>query len=324
MKKLTFCASIVVLLSCTPGIAFAQEYPRKPVRLIVPWPPAGPSDILARALSHKLTDTLRQPIVIDNRAGASGIIGAELASKAPADGYTLLVDNVTGHAINSAVYRKLPYHPLRDFAPVALMASVNNVLVVHPSSAAASVSDVIAAAKAKPGQLTYASFGAGGTAHLAGELFKTRAGVDFIHVPYKGGAPALADLMGGRVYMMFATMPSAAEHIKAGRLKAIATTGAKRSVVTPKVPTVIESGLPGFEATNWYGALFPVRSPQALVARMNREVNAVMTDGATRTRLADVGFEVATGTPDEFAHVLKEEIAKWAQVVKQAGLQLDY
>ena len=323
MKRLsgTFCACVIAFFC---AVVHAQEYPAKPLRLIVPWPPAGPSDILARALSHKLTDTLRQPIVIDNRAGASGIIGAELASKAPADGYTLLVDNVTGQAINPSLYRKLPYHTLRDFAPVAMMASVNNVLVVHPSTAAASVKDIVAAAKAKPGQLTYASFGAGGTAHLAAELFKTRAGVELIHVPYKGGAPALADLMGGRVYMMFATMPSAAEHIKAGKLKAIATTGSQRSVVTPAVPTVIESGLAGFEATNWYGALFPAKAPQAIVARMNREINAVMTDATTRTRLVAVGFEVASGTPEAFASLLKEETAKWGEVVKRAGLQLDY
>ncbi|HYC44194.1 MAG TPA: tripartite tricarboxylate transporter substrate binding protein [Burkholderiales bacterium] len=323
MNSCRLAALSIAAALLAPVASAAQAYPTKPIRLIVPWPPAGPSDILARALSVKLAEPLKQPIVIDNRAGASGIIGAEIASKAPADGYTMLVDNVTGHAINPSVYRKLPYHPLRDFTPVALMASVNNVLVVHPSTPAASIKDIIAAAKAKPG-LAYASFGAGTTAHLAAELFKGRAGIDLVHVPYKGGAPALADLMGGRVYMMFATMPSAAEHVKAGKLKAIATTGAKRSVVTPEVPTAIESGLPGFEATNWYGALFPTKSPASTIERMNREINAVMNDPPTRQRLVQVGFEVATGTPGEFAQILNAETAKWAKVVKQAGIQLDF
>jgi tripartite-type tricarboxylate transporter receptor subunit TctC len=323
MKSTLHAALTTALALAAIGMAQAQEYPYKPLRLIVPWPPAGPSDILARALANKLPEGLRQSIVIDNRAGASGIIGAEIATKAPADGYTLLVDNVTGHAINASVYRKLPYDPVRDFATVALMAWVNNILVVHPSTQPSTVKEIIAAAKAKPGQLAYASFGAGGTAHLAAEMFKAQAGVDLIHVPYKGGAPALADLIGGRVFMMFATLPSAAEHVKAGRLKGIATSGAKRSAATPNVPTVIESGLPGFEATNWYGAMFPAKTPQAIVARMNKEVVAVMGDSPTRTRLVDVGFEIATSTPEEFARLLKGETIKWAQVVKQTGLRLE-
>jgi tripartite-type tricarboxylate transporter receptor subunit TctC len=235
----------------------------------------------------------------------------------------MLVDNVTGHATNPSLYKNLPYNPLRDFVPVSQLAWVTNILVVNPSTPVSTVKELIAAAKAKPGQLAYASFGPGSTAHLAGELFKTRTGTDLTHVPYKGGAPALADLMGGRVYMMFATLPSAAEHVKAGKLKAIATTGDKRSPATPNIPTVIESGLPGFEATTWFGALFPARTPQPVVARMNKEIRAAMSDAPTVKRLSDVGFEVTTSTPEAFAKHLKDETAKWSQVVKQSGASLD-
>jgi tripartite-type tricarboxylate transporter receptor subunit TctC len=289
----------------------------------VPWPPAGPSDILARALTQRLPELLHQSVVIDNRSGASGTIGADLVAKATPDGHTMLVDNATAQATNPALYKKLPFDPLRDFAPVSLIARVNNVLVVHPSNSANSIKDVVAAAKAKPGQLAYASFGPGSTAHLAGELFKAATRIDMIHVPYKGGAPALTDVVAGRVYMMFATMPSAFEHVRSGRLKAVATTGAKRSAVMPNAPTVIESGLAGFEATNYYGAMFPAKTPPAIVARMNKEITASVTTAEVSTRLTQVGFEVMTSTPEEFAVVFKSEAAKWGKIAKDAGASLD-
>jgi tripartite-type tricarboxylate transporter receptor subunit TctC len=289
----------------------------------VPWPPAGPSDILARAFTQRLPELLHQSVVIDNRSGASGTIGADLVAKAAPDGHTMLVDNATAQATNPALYKNLPFDPLRDFAPVSLIARVNNVLVVHPSNSANSIKDVVAAAKAKPGQLAYASFGPGSTAHLAGELFKAATRVDMIHVPYKGGAPALTDVVAGRVYMMFATMPSAFEHVRSGRLKAVATTGAKRSAVMPNAPTVIESGLAGFEATNYYGAMFPAKTPPAIVARMNKEITASVTSAEVSTRLTQVGFEVMTSTPEEFAVVFKSEAAKWGKIAKDAGASLD-
>jgi tripartite-type tricarboxylate transporter receptor subunit TctC len=301
----------------------AQGYPSRPIRLVVPWPPAGPSDILARALTQKLPERLQQSVVIDNRAGASGTIGADIVAKATPDGHTMLVDNITAQATNPALYKKLPFDTVRDFAPVSLMARVNNVLVVHPSTPVSSVKDIVAAARAKPGELAYASFGPGSTAHLAGELFKAATGVSMIHVPYKGGAPALTDLMAGRVYMMFATMPSAFDHVRNGKLKAVAVTGSRRSSVMPNVATVIESGLAGFEATNYYGAMFPAKTPAAIVARMNNEINASITAPEVVARLSQVGFEMMTSTTDEFARVLEAEAAKWGKVVRDAGASLD-
>ena len=303
--------------------AHAQTYPNRPVRMVVPWPPSGTVDILARPLAQRLAEALGQAVVVDNRPGANSILGSDLVAKAPPDGYTLLLDNITGHAINATLYKKLPFDSQKDFAPLGLLASVTNLLVVHPSAGLRSVKDLLAAAKAKPGQLAYASFGTGSTAHLAGELFKTLGGVDMVHVPYKGGAPALADVMGGRVAMMFATLPSALGQVKGGKLLAIATTGAARSPATPEVPTVKESGLATFEATTWYGALFPAKTPAAVVQSMHRQLVAVVTDTKTRERLTELGFEVQSSTPEMLARHLREETVKWGKIVKISGAQLD-
>jgi tripartite-type tricarboxylate transporter receptor subunit TctC len=316
--------SVAAIALCAVwSAAHAQTYPIRPVRMMVPWPPSGTVDILARPLAQRLSEVLGQPVVVDNRPGANGILGSELASKAPPNGYTLLLDNITGHAINATLYKKLPFDSQADFAPVGLLASVTNLLVVHPSAGLRSVKDLLAAARAKPGQLVYASFGAGSTAHLAGELFKTLGGIDMVHVPYKGGAPALADVMGGRVTMMFATLPSALGQVRGGKLLAVATTGAARSPATPDVPTVKESGLPGFEATTWYGALFPAKTPAAIVQTMHRQLVAVVTDAKTRERLSELGFEVQTSTPEQLARHLRDETAKWGKIVKISGAQLD-
>lgn len=318
-----WCVMGIALTTLFSNYATAQEYPNRPIRVVVPWPPSGAVDILARPLSQRLSEVVAQPVIVDNRPGANSIVGSAIAAKAAPDGYTLLIDNVTGHAINASLYKKLPFTSLTDFAPVGLIAAVTNLLVVHPSTPVKSVKDIIAAAKSKPGQITYASFGTGGTAHLAGELFRGSAGVDIVHVPYKGGAPAMADLMGGNVYMMFSTLPTALQHVLGGRLKGVATTGAKRSPSTPNTPTMIESGLPGFEVTTWYGAMFPAKTPKPVVDKMNRMLNEIISTPDMLERLSGLGYEVQGSSSEEFARQLKDETAKWAKVVKQSGAQLD-
>ena len=305
------------------GAAFGQSWPTKPVKLVVPFTAGSATDILARAFGQKLSEMWGQPVVIENHPGAGGTIGAGIVAKAAPDGYTVLIDNITGHAINASLYKKVPFDSIRDFEPVTLLASVTNLLVVPQTTGWKSVKDVIAAAKAKPGQLNYASFGTGSTAHLAGEIFKNAAGIDIIHVPYKGGAPALLDVMGGRASMMFATLPSALSSVKGGRLTAIATTGAKRSPSTPDIPTVAESGLPGFEATTWYGTMLPVKTPAAIVKVLRDDLVKITSDNAMREQLLQLGFEVQTSTPAELARHLKEETARWGKVVKQSGAQID-
>jgi tripartite-type tricarboxylate transporter receptor subunit TctC len=321
MRFPSWFAAVACMLMSTSGMA--QDYPARPMRLIVPWPPSGTVDILARPLGQKLSERVRQPVVIDNRPGANSIVGSDIAAKSSPDGYTILVDNVTGHAINATLYRKLPFDSLRDFSPVALLASVTNLLVVNPSAGVKTVKDLLALARAKPGQLNYASFGTGSTAHLAGELFKSAAGVDMVHIPYKGGAPALADVMAGRATMMFATLPSALGHVKGGKLIGLATTGATRAAATPNVPTVAESGLPGFEATTWYAALFPSKTPTPTVQSMNRHLNAVLNDAQLKGRLTELGFEVQPSSADALARHMREEAAKWGKVVKTSGAQID-
>jgi tripartite-type tricarboxylate transporter receptor subunit TctC len=303
--------------------ATAAGYPDKPIRLVVPWPPGGAVDILARPLAQKLNEALGVPVVVDNRPGANSILGSEIVARSAPDGYTMLVDNVTGHAINATLYKKLPFDSRHDFSPITLLASVTNLLVVNPTVPARTVQDLIRLCRSRPGKLTYASFGTGSTAHLAGELFNRQAGVQTVHVPYKGGAPALTDLMGGQVDMMFATLPSALAYVKAGKLRAIATTGTRRSPATPGLPTVRESGLPRFEATTWYGALFPAKTAKAAVERMNAQINRIIRADEMMKRLQALGFEVHGSTPDEFAKHLESETVKWGRIVTQSGARLD-
>jgi tripartite-type tricarboxylate transporter receptor subunit TctC len=303
--------------------AFAQSYPTKSIRLVVPWPPSGTVDILARPLAQKLTENMGQSFIIDNRPGANSIVGSEIVARSTPDGYTLLVDNVTGHAANATLYRKLPFNSLSDFAPIVLMGATPNAIVVHPTTPAKDLKDVIAVARSQPGKLAYASFGTGSAAHLAGELFKSVASIDLVHVPYKGGAPALADVMGGRVYMMFASLPSALGHIQGNRLRAIAIAGKQRARTLPNVPTTAEGGLPGLDATTWYGALFPARTPAAIVARMNEEINKAIRDPEMAQRFQSLGYELTGSTPQELGAHLRDETVKWGKVVKQSGAQLD-
>jgi tripartite-type tricarboxylate transporter receptor subunit TctC len=308
-------------LLALPG--YAQDYPRRPVRLIVPFPPGGGNDIVARAVAQELGKSLGQQFVVDNRAGAGGAIGAELAARSPADGYTLFLGGVGSHVVNPSLHAKLPYDPIRDFAPVTLIASAPAVLVVHPSVQAASVVELTALAKANPGKLNYASNGNGSSAQLAAVLFESMAGVRMMHVPYKGVSQALVDLMSGEVQLMFGTIVAISPHIKAGRLRALAVTGKSRLALLPEVPTLAEAGLPGYEAGSWYGILAPAGTPGAIVARLNAEINQAMRQPEVRERLAAEGAETLGGTPEEFALHIKAELARMGRLMREAGIRME-
>jgi tripartite-type tricarboxylate transporter receptor subunit TctC len=311
------------LFACIATVASAQGYPTRTIRLVVPFPAGGTTDILAREVAQKLTEVLGQAVVVDNRPGAAGNIGSDLVAKSAPDGYTLLMGTVGTHAINPSLYSKMPYDHVKDFAPVVLVAGVPNVLVVNPALPVNSVSDLIKLAKDKPGQLNFASSGSGTSIHLSGELFKTMAGVDMTHVPYKGSSPALTDLIGGQVQIMFDNLPSALPQIKGGRLRAIAVTSLKRAPVLPDIPTINESGLPGFEASSWFGVLAPAGTPAAVVARINTEVNKWLQSADAREKLLGQGAEAAGGSPERFANHIRAESEKWAKVVKASGAKVD-
>lgn len=304
--------------------ASAQTYPSKPIRLVVPYPPGGPLDIMARAIGQKLTEAWKQPVVVDNRAGAGGNIGADLVAKSPADGYTLLMGAVATHAINPSLYSKIPYDPVKDFTPVALVAQVPNILVINPSVPAKSVRELIALARAKPGYLNFGSGSTGSTGHLAGELFNTMAGVQMVHIPYKGAAPAMADLLSGQVQLMFDNLANALPNVKAGRLRALAVTTLARSAAMPDLPTVAESGLPGFDLTTWFGLMVPAGTPPEIVARLNAEIVRALNAKDMRERLQKMGAEPpADNTPEHFAAFIGTEAAKYAKVVKDSGAKVD-
>ena len=315
--------ALACLLTAATFAAQAQGYPNKSIRLIVPWPPTGTVDILGRTLGQKLSENMAQPVVVENRAGANGVIGSEAAAKSPPDGYTLLVENVTGHAINATLQPKMPFDSLRDFAHVSLLASVPDGVVSLPSLPAKNIQELIALARAQPGKLTYASFGVGSSAHLAGELFKIMAGVDLLHVPYKGGAPAIADLLAGQVSIYIPVLPSVVPLVKSGRLRLLAVTGAKRSPAMPDAPTVAETGLPGFEASNWFGLMAPAGTPPDIVARLNAETAKALQAPDVREKLNALGFEIQTSTPQELHALIKSETEKWARVIKTSGARAE-
>jgi tripartite-type tricarboxylate transporter receptor subunit TctC len=323
MARILQCAALAAVLALIAAGAAAQNYPTKPIRLVVPFPPGGTTDILAREVGQRLSASLGQTVVIDNRPGAGGNIGAELVAKSAPDGYTLLMCTVSTHAINPNLYAKLPYDHVADFAPVILVASVPNVLEVTPSLPVNSVADLIKLAKEKPGQINFASSGSGTSIHLSGELFKTMAGVDMTHVPYKGSAPALTDLIGGQVQVMFDNLPSSLPQIKAGKLRAIAVTSAQRAPALPNVPTIAESGLPGFEATSWFGVVAPAGTPPAIVARLNADLNQWLQTPEAREKLLAQGAAAAGGSPEQFAAYIRAETEKWAKVVKASGAKVD-
>ena len=305
------------------GAATAQSYPAKAIRFVVPFPPGGPADILSRTIGQHLGTSWNQQVVIDNRAGAGGNIGAEIVAKSPPDGYTIFMGYVGTHAINASLYRELPFDPFKDFEPVGLVAMVTIVLVVHPSVPVKSVKELIALAKARPGQLNFGSPGNGTPQHLAGELFNTMANVKMIHVPYKGAVPALNDLLGGRLSMIFSSMPPALPHVQTGKLRALGVTSAARSPAAPDVPTIAQSGLPGYEVINWYGVLVPAKTSPEIVGKLNAEINRIMNLPDVRERLAAQGAEIYTSTPSEFAAHIRKETEKWAKVVKFSGAHID-
>ena len=298
----------------------ADAYPTRPIRLIVAYPPGGGTDIVGRMMAQKLPETLGQNVVIDNRGGATGTIGTDLAAHANPDGYTLLMGNVAPNAINVSLFKKLPYDPVGDFAPVSLVAITPNILAVNPGVPVKSVNDLIALAKAKPGTLNFPSSGVGSSSHLAGELFKILAKVDMVHVPYKGGGPALVDTISGQMQIMFATMPAAMPHVKSGKVRPVAVTTEKRSQAMPELPTISET-IKGYEAATWYGMLAPAGTPRALVSRLHEAVVKTLAAPDMRERLGAQGFEPVGNTPAEFAAYIKSEIAKWGRVIREAGIK---
>ena len=317
----TFALALVAFI--VAGHALAQgAFPTRPIRLIVPYPAGGPIDLLARIVGQKLGEGLRQPVIVDNRGGANGLIGCEAAAKAPPDGYTLLMASTSTHSINPAMYRSLPYDAQRDFAPVAMLDTRPYVLVVHPAVAADSVTQLIALAKSKPGKLTYASGGGVGSAnHLAAEMFKTAAGVDILHVPYKGGGPALNDVLAGQVDVFFAPVTTALPFVQAGRLRALAVTGDKRSAVASTLPTLSEAGIPGFEFSVWDGIVAPANTPADIVARLNAEVAKVLQAPETRDKFASMGADLSIRTAEQLGALMKADFARWAKMLKDAGVQ---
>jgi tripartite-type tricarboxylate transporter receptor subunit TctC len=303
--------------------AHAQTFPNKPIKIVVPYPAAGTPDILAREIASKLTTALKQQVIVDNRPGAGGNIGSELVAKSPPDGYTLVMATVATHSINQTLYKKLPFDPIKDFSPIILVATTPNVLVVNPALPVKTVKDLIALAKSKPGEISFASGGNGTSHHIGGSLFQKLTDVKMTHVPYKGSGAALPDLIGGQVNIMFDNLTSSMPHIKSGALRAIATTGLKRSAAMPDLPTVVESGVPGFEITAWFGLLAPANTPQAIIDRLNIEVTKILKLPEMKAKLIAQGAEPAPGTPQQLGQFIKDKTAQWAPIVKASGAQID-
>jgi len=310
---------LIPLLLFAGVVQAASSYPLRPIRMIVAYPPGGGTDQVGRVMAEQLTQTLGQQVVVDNRGGATGNIGTELAARAAPDGYTLLMGNVAPNAVNVSLFRKLGFDPVKDFAPVSLVAITPNILVAHPSLPVKSIKDLIALAKAKPGTLNFPSAGVGSSSHLAGELLKSLAGISMVHVPFKGGGPALVATIAGEVQIMFATMPAAMPHVKSGKVRPVAVTTTRRSQAMPELPTIAESGVKGYDAATWYGLLAPAGTPRAIVDRLHGDTVKILA-GPTRQRLEAQGFEPDGGTPAAFAAYIQSEIVKWAKVIKDAGI----
>ncbi|WP_416761698.1 tripartite tricarboxylate transporter substrate binding protein [Roseateles sp. So40a] len=303
--------------------ADAANWPAQPVKLIVPFAPGGTSDVLAREIAARLQVSLKQTIVVDNKAGAGGVLGADSVAKAAPDGYTMLLGTIATHAINPSLLAKMPYKADRDFAPVILLGKISNVLLVGPGSQAKSVKDIIAAAKAKPGDITFASAGQGTSQHLSGEVFRLMTGADLTHVPYKGSAPAIQDVMGGQVPMSFETVTVALPQIKGGKVRALAVTSAKRSAQLPDVPTLAEAGVPGFDVSSWQALYMPAGTSPAIVAKLNAEVQKIVALPEVKAKMESLGLEYTPNTPAQFAEFQKAEQAKWAKVIKDGNVKPD-
>jgi tripartite-type tricarboxylate transporter receptor subunit TctC len=316
-------ALIAVAATLSASLAWADSYPSKPVKMIVPFAAGGATDIIGRFVADRLSRELGQPFVVDNRAGANGAIGAEAVARSPADGYTLLVVTAGTHAINKSLYKSLSYDPVKDFTHVALVANAPNAVVVHPSVPAKNIRELIDYAKKNPGKLYFGSAGSGSTLHLAGELFNTMAGVQMVHVPYKGGSAAIIDLLGGRIQLMFDSISPALPNIQAGRTRVLAVTGAKRTAILPDVPTVAEAGLPGYVATAWFGIVAPANLPAEVTKKLNAAINRIISTEEARQQLTKLGGEPFVASPEEFRAHVQSEVAKWAKVVEASGAQAD-
>src|SRR5260221_1926566 len=315
--------TLFLMLALVAGSACAQTYPGKPIRYVVPFQPGGTTDILGRIVAAHLQEAWKQPVVVDNRPGAGGAVGAEMTAKSAPDVYTIMGGTVSTHAINASVYEKLPYDPIRDFAPVTLLATQPNMLVVHPSIPATSVKELVALLKANPDKYTYSTSGNGTSAHLSGELFKSMTGTRMQHVPYKGSPAAIADAMSGQVSMSFDNISTAYPQAKAGKLRALAVTTAKRSSLAPEVPTFAESGLPGYELGSWHGVFAPAGTPKEIVAKLNAEIVRGIQSAATPQKLAALGVEAVGTSGDAFAAFLRAEVPKWAKVVRESGAKAE-
>jgi len=325
MKRL---AAVGALAGAVAGLVvaapvYAQQYPTRTIRLLVGFAPGGGTDVVARVIGAKLTESWGQQVVVDNRAGATGTIAADLVAKAAPDGYTLIMGHVNSHAIAPSVFRKLPYDSQKDFAMIAYVGYVPNVLVVHPSIPATSVKELVALAKARPGQFSFASSGVGSTQHLAGEMFMLSTNTKIVHVPYKGSGQAIVDLLAGHVALNFDTMPPILNNVKEGRLRALAVTTPKRVPQLPNIPTMLEVGMTGYEMTNWYGVMGPANTPRDVVTRLNAEINRIMTLPDAKQRLEEVGTQLDPKSPEQFATFLRSEVQKYAKVTKDANVKID-
>jgi tripartite-type tricarboxylate transporter receptor subunit TctC len=321
--RATLLLLVAAVLSLAAGVSAAQSYPAKPIRWIVPFPPGGGTDITSRTLSAKLSEALGQQMVIDNRPGSGGTIGLALASKAPADGYHIATVQLANMGIAPGLYRKLPYDPVKDFAPITQAVSAVLVLVAHPSFPANSVKDLIAMARKKPGAITYGSPGNGTSGHLGTEMIRMAGKIDMVHVPYKGAAPALTDLLGGQITIYLSSIPPAVPLIRSGRLKAFGVTGSKRTASLPQVPTIAESGIPGYAVDNWYGVAAPAGAPREVITRLNTELVKILNMPDIRERFANEGSETAPSTPEQFGAFIRAEVEKWGKVVREANVKVD-
>ena len=322
MSQACLAAAVAIAASAAHAQAPAANYPTKQIRVIVPFPAGGPTDAIARAIGQKLNETWGQAVIVDNRPGAGGNIGTELAAKSPPDGYTLFIGTVA-NAINQSLFARLPFDFVRDFAPVTQNYVTGLILAVHPSLPVTSVRELIALAKARPGELSYSSSGVGGTPHLSGELFNSMAGVKMVHVPYKGSAPAMADLLGGHVQLTFDNMLSVLPQVKAGKLRGLAVTLTARSPLAPELPTIAESGLTGFEVKSWNGVVVPTGTPKEIIARLNTEIVRILRQPELREKFLVQGVELVPTTPEEFGAFIKQDIAKWAKVIQLSGARAE-